>query len=106
MHGCAGVWSTTGWISAFRADGDLLFDTGVIDFAGCGVVHMTGGLAALAGAFVIGPRIGRFDADGKVLPPLATPQPACLALDAPACSLRPPFAHAQLSNTCAAHVMV
>eukprot|EP00892_Ulva_mutabilis_P012539 jgi/Ulvmu1/9658/UM054_0090.1 len=59
------VWSTTGWISAFRADGDFLFDTGVIDFAGCGVVHMTGGLAALAGAFVIGPRIGRFDADGK-----------------------------------------
>lgn len=59
------VWSSTGWISAFRADGDLLFDTGVIDFAGCGVVHMTGGLAALAGAFVIGPRIGRFDADGK-----------------------------------------
>ena len=38
----------------------------MIDFAGCGVVHMTGGLAALAGAWVIGPRIGRFDADGKV----------------------------------------
>lgn len=38
----------------------------MIDFAGCGVVHMVGGLAALAGAMVIGPRIGRFDADGKV----------------------------------------
>jgi ammonium transporter, Amt family len=41
--------------------------TGVIDFAGCGCVHMVGGLAALAGAVIIGPRIGRFDADGKVL---------------------------------------
>lgn len=60
----AGVWSTSGWASAF-AD-DLLFDVGTIDFAGCGVVHMVGGLAALAGAMVIGPRIGRFDADGKV----------------------------------------
>ena len=59
------MWSTSGWASAFRPD-DLLFDVGVIDFAGCGVVHMTGGLAALAGAMVIGPRIGRFDADGKV----------------------------------------
>lgn len=58
------VWSGTGWASAFRED-DFLFDTGVIDFAGCGVVHMTGGLAALAGAWAVGPRIGRFDADGK-----------------------------------------
>jgi hypothetical protein len=56
--------SNTGWASAFAED--KLFDTGVIDFAGCGVVHMTGGLAALAGAAVIGPRIGRFDSDGKV----------------------------------------
>lgn len=62
---CAGVWSASGWASAFRADG-LLFGTGVIDFAGCGVVHMVGGLAALAGAMACGPRKGRFDADGNV----------------------------------------
>ena len=38
----------------------------MIDFAGCGVVHMTGGFAGLAGALVVGPRLGRFDASGKV----------------------------------------
>ena len=33
-------WSSTGWASAFRAAeaGDLLFDVGATDFAGCGVV--------------------------------------------------------------------
>ncbi|CBJ33346.1 ammonium transporter (ISS) [Ectocarpus siliculosus] len=52
-----------GWASAW-VDEDLLFDCGVIDFAGSGVVHMTGGLAALAAAIVVGPRTGRFNEDG------------------------------------------
>jgi ammonium transporter, Amt family len=39
---------------------------GVIDFAGCGVVHMVGGFTGLVGAIVVGPRTGRFDANGKV----------------------------------------
>jgi ammonium transporter, Amt family len=60
------VWSTTGWASSFRTDEDYLFGTGAIDFAGSGVVHMVGGLSAFAGAVVIGPRVGRFDADGRV----------------------------------------
>jgi ammonium transporter, Amt family len=37
---------------------------GAVDFAGSGVVHATGGWAALALAMVIGPRIGKFNEDG------------------------------------------
>lgn len=59
-------WSDEGWLSAFRGDyGSLLFDCGYLDFAGSGIVHMTGGLAGLAGAYFVGPRMGRFDEDGK-----------------------------------------
>ena len=38
---------------------------GLIDLAGCGVVHMVGGFTGLVGAIVVGPRTGRF-MDGKV----------------------------------------
>ncbi len=40
--------------------------SGAIDFAGSGAVHMVGGYAAAAGCWIIGPRIGRFNADGTV----------------------------------------
>lgn len=62
------VWSTTGWLSAFRLDGDVFLNTGMIDFAGCGVVHMVGGFTGLVGAWVLGPRIGRFSSDRKPVP--------------------------------------
>ena len=38
---------------------------GYVDFAGSGVVHAVGGVAALTGAFVLGPRIGKYDKDGR-----------------------------------------
>ena len=53
------VWSTNGWLSVFSGGSALL--GGVIDYAGAGVVHLTGGVAALIGSKVIGPRVGRFD---------------------------------------------
>ncbi|KAL8166272.1 hypothetical protein V2J09_007771 [Rumex salicifolius] len=57
-------WSVDGWASPVRST-DLLFDSGVIDFAGSGVVHMVGGIAGLWGALIEGPRIGRFDRAGR-----------------------------------------
>ena len=41
---------------------------GVVDFAGSAVVHSMGGMLALAGAIVIGPRIGKFKKDGTARP--------------------------------------
>nr|WRI20320.1 hypothetical protein [Fagopyrum tataricum] len=57
-------WSIDGWASPFKAD-NLLLGSGVIDFAGSGVVHMVGGVAGLWGALIEGPRIGRFDRAGR-----------------------------------------
>ncbi|KAF3952516.1 hypothetical protein CMV_021933 [Castanea mollissima] len=57
-------WSVDGWASAFNTS-NLLFNSGVIDFARSGVVHMVGGIAGLWGAFIEGPRIGRFDHTGR-----------------------------------------
>ncbi len=45
--------------------GGWLSEIGFFDFAGSGVVHMLGGAAALAGVLVVGPRIGKFDEDGR-----------------------------------------
>ena len=41
---------------------------GHVDFAGSGVVHMIGGWCALAGAIVLGPRIGKYNKDGSANP--------------------------------------
>ncbi|CAN0065948.1 unnamed protein product [Pylaiella littoralis] len=59
------AWSG-GWASAFVPEEDLLFGCGLLDFAGSGVVHGLGGLAALCACIVVGPRIGRFNDDGSV----------------------------------------
>mmetsp|Transcript_29948 Transcript_29948/g.67592 ORF Transcript_29948/g.67592 Transcript_29948/m.67592 type:complete len:391 (-) Transcript_29948:683-1855(-) len=59
------IWNNTGFLSSFRAE--PLLGVGVVDFAGCLVVHTTGGLTALIAAYVLGPRKGRFytGVDGK-----------------------------------------
>jgi len=59
-----GMWTWGGgWLSQLGNNFDL--GKGYVDFAGSGVVHAMGGMAALAGAVVLGPRIGKFGKDGK-----------------------------------------
>lgn len=55
------VWGG-GWLATLGAKFGL--GHGVVDFAGSAVVHSMGGMLALAGAIVIGPRIGKFRKDG------------------------------------------
>ena len=59
-----GAWTWGGgWLS--QLGNSMKWGFGYVDFAGSGVVHAMGGVAGLAGAIVLGPRIGRFGADGK-----------------------------------------
>jgi Amt family ammonium transporter len=55
------VWGG-GWLSTLGKNFGL--GHGYVDFAGSSVVHMVGGVTALAGALVLGPRIGKFNKDG------------------------------------------
>tara|TARA_Y100001935_G_scaffold238369_1_gene224835 strand:+ start:195745 stop:197043 length:1299 start_codon:yes stop_codon:yes gene_type:complete len=57
------VFGSWAWGSLFNGSG-WLEDLGFIDFAGSTVVHSVGGWAALAGAIVVGPRVGKY-VDGK-----------------------------------------
>src|SRR5919202_729747 len=52
------IWHASGW----------LYSRGMQDFAGSTVVHYQGALAALAGAILLGPRIGKFGRDGRANP--------------------------------------
>ncbi len=45
--------------------GGWLAERGFIDFAGSTLVHSVGGWAGLAGAWILGPRIGKFNKDGS-----------------------------------------
>lgn len=56
------------WGGGFLAELGVSFGLGHghVDFAGSSVVHMTGGVTALAGAIVLGPRIGKFRRDGTI----------------------------------------
>ncbi len=54
------VWGG-GWLSTLSIGGA----TGFIDQAGSALVHMVGGITALIGAKFLGPRVGKYDKDGK-----------------------------------------
>ena len=56
------VWGG-GWLAQGGVNWGL--GHGAVDFAGSGVVHTMGGVIALAGAMIIGPRLGKYNAEGR-----------------------------------------
>ena len=60
------VFGSWAWGSLYHGSG-WLEKLGFIDFAGSTVVHSVGGGAALWGAVMLGPRMGRYAKDGKVM---------------------------------------
>src|SRR5205814_10431901 len=70
------VWGG-GWLAQLGTQFHL--GHGHVDFAGSSVVHMVGGLGALAGAIVLGPRLGKYDKNGEPLPIAGHDLPTTLA---------------------------
>ena len=61
------VWGG-GWLSQLGVNFGL--GHGHVDFAGSSVVHMQGGVIGLIFAWLIGPRFGKYDANGKIVHPI------------------------------------
>ena len=76
LYGCAigtvmypvyGCWMWGGgWLSQLGANFGL--GHGAVDFAGSSVVHMQGGVIALVGGWLVGPRLGKYNKDGSINP--------------------------------------
>jgi ammonium transporter, Amt family len=62
------VWGG-GWLAQLGYRTGLAH--GVVDYAGSGVVHLQGGALALITAFLIGPRLGKYDKNKKIIGPIA-----------------------------------
>src|SRR6185295_5911330 len=64
------VWGG-GWLSQVGAKwggATQAWGNGAMDFSGSGVIHMVGGWTALVGAYVLGPRLGKYDKNGNSRP--------------------------------------
>nr|WP_319492667.1 ammonium transporter [uncultured Desulfobacter sp.] len=61
------IFGSWAWGSLFNGSG-WLEGLGFIDFAGSTVVHSVGGWSALAGAIILGPRLGKYTKDGGIKP--------------------------------------
>ncbi|XP_031573365.1 putative ammonium transporter 1 [Actinia tenebrosa] len=63
------AWDPKGWLYVgthfYSIDGSTKYEVSYMDFAGSAVVHVVGGVCALVGAILVGPRIGRFDEWGR-----------------------------------------
>ena len=75
------IWAADAWLAATHTDlvtYPSLFQSaggcGVIDFAGSGVVHLTGGVAAFWASLFLGPRHGRFNSGDEIAPHNVTMQ--------------------------------
>ncbi len=68
------IFGSWAWGGLFKGSG-WLEGLGFIDFAGSTVVHSVGGWAALAGAIVLGPRLGKYGRDGAIRPILGHNMP-------------------------------
>jgi Amt family ammonium transporter len=66
------------WVGSWKWGGGWLDAMGFYDFAGSTLVHSVGGWGALVGAWMLGPRLGKYTKDGRLVPipgsnlPLAT----------------------------------
>ena len=66
IYPISGGWAWNGLFGDYNGGTvGWLENLGYIDFAGSGVVHLVGGAAALAGAIVLGPRIGKYGPNGE-----------------------------------------